>query len=459
MAVLPSLPADSVHCAVTSPPYFALRSYLPSGHPDKAREIGSEPTPDEFLRTMVAVFRQVRRVLHPSGTLWVNLGDSYNQYNANRGPAVGLNKNYHEALPAAPRGLPANTDAGQLLNIPHRVAEALRADGWLWRQTIVWAKKTPMPESVSGWRWVRCRTKVIGTGWKPEERPEVVAGGAKNRAHAFGTHGGLVQRQGAAQWNDCPGCPKCLPHGGYVLRRGKGRATTAHEYIFLFAKSPEYFYDSATAVEASTSTSGGACVGKVSSDGPGSRRMSAAENSKIRGPTRNYRSVWTLSSEPTTEKHFAAYPSALVEKILRAGTSAGGCCPECLVPWAPVVESTFQKTQENNFAPERRGINVAERIDVRQRGVNNCRILAYRPTCTCGRTDSIPCTVLDPFAGTGTTLQTAKWMGRSSIGIELNSAYIEIAERRIQQPPRWLLRKNKDKNGRPKQAAGQKQLF
>ena len=74
---LPTMSADSVHCCVTSPPYWCLRSYLPKGHEHKHLEIGSEPTPEAFVETMVQVFREVRRVLHPSGTCWLNLGDSY----------------------------------------------------------------------------------------------------------------------------------------------------------------------------------------------------------------------------------------------------------------------------------------------------------------------------------------------------------------------------------------------
>jgi DNA modification methylase len=91
---LRSLPADSVHCCVTSPPYWGLRSYLPDGHPDKPREIGLEPTPAEYVEAMVAVFREVRRVLHPDGTLWLNMGDSYSSNDAQwdregRVPALG----------------------------------------------------------------------------------------------------------------------------------------------------------------------------------------------------------------------------------------------------------------------------------------------------------------------------------------------------------------------------------
>ena len=115
--VLAALPADGVQCVVTSPPYYALRSYLDASHPDKHREIGSEPTPDDYLATMVAVFREVRRVMRPDATCWVNMGDSFRDK--------------------------------QLLMMPARLALALQADGWWVRSDIIWHKPNPMPESVT----------------------------------------------------------------------------------------------------------------------------------------------------------------------------------------------------------------------------------------------------------------------------------------------------------------------
>ena len=105
-----TLDADSVHCCVTSPPYFGLRDYGVSG------QIGQEATPEEYVSRLAEVFREVRRVLRPDGTLWLNIGDSYR------------NKN--------------------LMGIPWMLAFALRADGWYLRQDIIWNKPNAMPESV-----------------------------------------------------------------------------------------------------------------------------------------------------------------------------------------------------------------------------------------------------------------------------------------------------------------------
>lgn len=180
------LPDGSVHCCVTSPPYFGLRDY------GIDRQIGLEATPDEFVAAMVAVFREVRRVLRDDGTCWLNLGDSYNAYNTNRGPSNSLSARVDRAIPKVVGGVPGRSrddrgaigvcghlgNAGHpgrceveradrraqvlesrltdgslkpkdLIGIPWRVAFALQADGWWLRSDIIWSKPNPMPESVS----------------------------------------------------------------------------------------------------------------------------------------------------------------------------------------------------------------------------------------------------------------------------------------------------------------------
>jgi len=110
-AVLLTLPADSVHCVVTSPPYWGLRDYGIEG------QLGLEPTPEEYVERMVAVFHEVRRVLRDDGTCWANMGDTFSDK--------------------------------QLVGMPWRLAFALQADGWFLRSDIIWAKPNPMPESVT----------------------------------------------------------------------------------------------------------------------------------------------------------------------------------------------------------------------------------------------------------------------------------------------------------------------
>jgi DNA modification methylase len=148
--VLPTLAANSVHTCVTSPPYYALRSYLDATHPDKHREIGLEASPDEYLATMVAVFREVKRALRPDGTLWLNIGDSYSS--GGRTTQCDPSGNTGTATLAdggarrAPAGIAKPKD---LLMMPARLALALQQDGWWIRSDIIWAKPNPMPESVT----------------------------------------------------------------------------------------------------------------------------------------------------------------------------------------------------------------------------------------------------------------------------------------------------------------------
>ena len=142
--VLPALPAQSVHCVVTSPPYFGLRAYNGG-----EQEIGSEATPDAYVARLVAVFREVWRVLRDDGTCWLNLGDSYagsgNGSNDYRPEGASISRHCGKYVGQKPRSSLASK---QLLGIPWRVAFALQADGWLLRSDIVWSKPNCMPESV-----------------------------------------------------------------------------------------------------------------------------------------------------------------------------------------------------------------------------------------------------------------------------------------------------------------------
>lgn len=139
--VLKTLEADSVHCCVTSPPYFGLRDYGVAG------QIGLEESPDAFIEQMVQVFREVRRVLRPDGSLWLNLGDSY----ANDGKWGGHTGGKHvKALHAMPIGRQkkyTGMKPKDMIGIPWRTAFALQADGWWLRQALPWLKRNPMPES------------------------------------------------------------------------------------------------------------------------------------------------------------------------------------------------------------------------------------------------------------------------------------------------------------------------
>jgi DNA modification methylase len=138
LELLRTLPPESVHTCVTSPPYYNLRDYGVEG------QIGNEGSVEEYLQALVAVFREVRRVLHPNGTLWVNVGDSYATNSGSQPPTNTRNSCGHTA-----KRVPQGYKKKDLIGIPWQLAFALRADGWYLRQDIIWQKPNCMPESVN----------------------------------------------------------------------------------------------------------------------------------------------------------------------------------------------------------------------------------------------------------------------------------------------------------------------
>jgi hypothetical protein len=321
---------------------------------------------------------------------------------------------------------------GEPIGIPDMLKNALRADGWRHRDTVIWAKPAPMPGSMMGWRWEKHRVKVKKT----------------DRAANAGRDGDLT-RQGAGvaaraqreeynatkaeAWADCPGCPKCLPHGGYVLRKGQWRTTTAHEYCFMFVKSDRYFCDSVQ------------CKEPAKYDGMPDRQVYQGKWAKSEDPgcgdafkvmngTRNPRSVQTWGTEPCKFAHYAAFPSALPRFFIKAATSPKGCCPTCGTPWSPVVERGKHPTRDME-AQRARTAETTGRTDGHVSGpegqVDDTRCLGYRPSCSCPLLPSVPCRVLDPYAGTATTLQAALELGCEADGIELNPQYVQYAIERL----------------------------
>jgi len=145
LEVLRELPDSSIHCCVTSPPYWGLRDYGVEG------QLGLEKTPEEYVQKMVDLFREVRRVLRDDGTLWLNLGDTYAA--GGLGPGSGKQTTNYGSCNGShiekPRLAPMGLKPKDLVGIPWRVAFALQSDGWYLRSDIIWNKPNPMPESVT----------------------------------------------------------------------------------------------------------------------------------------------------------------------------------------------------------------------------------------------------------------------------------------------------------------------
>jgi DNA modification methylase len=457
LKVLKQLPDESVHMVVTSPPYWGLRDYSTGmwqgGDPKCSHktirdsspknpaagmrhassrwecscgatrtdeQIGLEETPNDYVAALVAVFREVKRVLRRDGVVFLNLGDSYAgsgegktggqgstsqrkgranvdkqkragrvKWRANTGQGCYLDGGKETIKHTNRNGIGAvsNLPAKNLVGIPWRVAFALQADGWILRQDIIWSKSNSMPESVTD------------------------------------------------------------------------RCSKAHEYIFLLAKSPRYYFDymvirtpatPAERVVTGKCGSLGQAIGKgVKPSGNG------IPGSVIRtGDAANKRSVWNIPTVSFKGSHFAVFPPMLVKPCILAGTSQKGCCPKCGAPWRrklkkkrkatrPALNSKVLEKRKLNNTPGRSptsslptlGSVVGNRDPLRH--CTEVRTVGWEPSCSCDAGDPIPCIVLDPFAGACTVGVVAQAYGRKFIGIELNPEYLQMAASRLRQRGRY----------------------
>jgi len=277
-AVLPTLEAGSVQTCVTSPPYWGLRDY---GH---AGQIGLESTPAEYVAGLVGVFREVRRVLRDDGTLWLNLGDSYNAAGRNgHGTRQGFKQGTNRASAAGAdhtRPSDATLKPKDLVGIPWMVAFALRSDGWYLRQDIIWAKPNPMPESVQD----RCT--------KSHEHLFLLA---KSERYYFDS-GAIAEplTQSSVERLSQPNLENQI---GSDRVPGK----TNGNMKAVFKASGTYSEDSGRN-DGGTHPSGGYVTGAA---------------------TRNKRDVWIVTTQPYSGAHFATFPPALIEPCILAGSKPG----------------------------------------------------------------------------------------------------------------------------------------
>lgn len=336
-----------------------------------AGQLGLEPTPEAYVVRMVEVFAEVRRVLRDDGTLWLNMGDSYAGSGKGGNPEGSQWPKFsgREASKEVNSAIvPIGLKPKDIVGIPWRLAFALQADGWYLRSDIIWHKPNPMPESV------------------------------------------------------------------------RDRPTKAHEYVFLLTKSARYFWDQEAVREESckpwNSAKGFSGSGQrgaepfFSGQFNGTRTHSDREQSG-----RNIRSVWTITPKPFRGAHFATFPPALVERCIRAGTSERGCCPQCGKPWERVVKASGGLIGEgwNRHERDAQAGSMPD-CDKRRKMLNGSyqrHDLGFRPACTCPAAKPVPCVVLDPFLGSGTTAAVARSLGRDCIGIDLNPQYLTMARARI----------------------------
>lgn len=281
--ILPTLPAESVHTCVTSPPYFGLRDYGVEG------QIGLEPTPDEFVAALVAVFREVRRVLRDDGTLWLNLGDSYAttaSYNAERTSGGEFGRVEGKRQPRAP--IPSGLKAKDLIGIPWRVAFALQEDGWYLRQDIIWSKPNPMPESVRD----RCT--------KAHEYLFLLS---KSERYYFDSD--AIAEPLAEASIERLSQPTLEQQGGSFRVPGK-------------TNGPMKAVGSKRNSFARTTKQTAGAHGQKPQHRPDREQIDYGTG------TRNKRSVWTVPTMPFKEAHFATFPERLIEPCILAGAPVDG---------------------------------------------------------------------------------------------------------------------------------------
>lgn len=247
--------------------------------------IGLEETPEAYVEQMVIAFREVRRVLRDDGTVWCNIGDSYNAYNHNRGPASGANKNHHEIMPAADRGLTVESlKPKDLIGIPWLVAFALRADGWYLRGDHVWGKPNCMPESVT-------------------DRP--------TRSHEYVF---LFTKQ-ERYWYDAEAV-RTAPKSSSVTRLAQDvDAQAGSERANGGAKSNGPM----RAVRRSDKQRGHSRRHAGFND-----RWDEMERNEQMADGANLRSIWWISPAQYRDAHFAVMPSRVAEICILAGCAVGG---------------------------------------------------------------------------------------------------------------------------------------
>lgn len=376
LTVLQSLPTRSVQTCITSPPYWGLRDYN-----GITGQVGLEATPEAYVAAMVAVFREVRRVLRDDGTLWLNLGDSYATQGGSRALIVNTltgQGNRREAEVDASRKIPLGFKVKDLIGIPWRVALALQADGWYLRSDIIWSKPNPMPESV-------------------QDRP------TKSHEYLF-----LLAKS-----------EKYFYDADAIRETHKPESLTRYEYGLKMTPVPQ-------AIK-------GSLRDRIAEGVGNSHRMGDYVNNN----GHNKRSVWTVVVRPYPRAHYATFPKQLVEPCVRAGTSAQGACVSCGAPWERVLDDgTLVRVREGSDTSggsalvEAKGVHGASSIFAT--GEKRVRAtVEWAPSCGCKSDTTEPCLVLDPFCGTGTVGEVALDYGQAFIGIDLDPKSIRLAAHRM----------------------------
>ena len=372
--VLATIPDGSIDLVLTSPPFLALRSYLPADHPDKHREIGSEPNPASFLDTLLGLTAEWRRVLAPHGSICVELGDTY--AGGGQGPDPGKNPGKSEVVTIAATKGPGWPLPKSLCMIPelYRVALAYGvnpltgaespAGRWRCRNVVRWHRPNPP-------------VGALGDKFRPATSDMVIACTSGKRY--FDLDAVRTEHKREQVGNGAPSAGRLGPDGGGV------RATEAHP-----AGAPPL-------------------------------------------------DTWVIPTAPYAGSHYAVYPPALCEKPIKSMVPLK-VCRTCGEPSRRIVSEPEYVQTRNGATPAVLNQREGQQVDpmVRQwatPGMGDSSVT--RTTQTIGWTDCghgddwRPGVVLDPFAGSGTTLMVATGHGRDAIGIDIDERNAELALERV----------------------------
>jgi len=361
-ATLAAMPSDSVHMMMTSPPYFGLRDYGEDG------QIGLEDSLHEYIDELVAVFDEIRRVLRPDGSAWLNLGDSY--ATARRDHTGG------DQVGGAPDGDYATRDEGDLgrknkMLVPHRVAIALQSDGWIVRNDVTWVKPNPMPSSVKD-RLNTTTEQIFHLTPEPDYYYDL---DAIREAHAKST----MDRGAGSEYNT----------RRFTAQKGKSMTQQDDVKIHPSGKNPGDVFEVTT-------------------------KPFPEAHFAVYPPE--------LCEKPTKA---TCPPKVCVEcgspyerEVERESIEDAGRSDD-----AQYVQSG---TREEKDAHRQLGGNYQEALENR-----DVEMKGWQQTCDCDTDATEPGIVLDPFAGAGTTCLVAKELDRRFIGVDLNPEYVAMAQRRL----------------------------
>jgi len=422
LEMLKQMPDESVQCCVTSPPYWGLRDYKVDD------QIGLEATPQEFVKNMVEVFGEVRRVLRPDGVLWLNLGDSY------AGSGKGIGSDHGKAVYSDDEVKKTDWSSigykpKDLCGIPWRVAFALQEAGWYLRCDVIWSKPNPMPESVQD-RPTKAHEYLFllaksGKYFYDAEAVREKTGDDSDWEYRQDLRAGKEYNLKEPYKNNLPGCKR------------KDKFRNSSRYLDHNANRDNQ------KVPSGWNTDKGS-HGRIHPEGRrkpdkqrGHGRRHAGFNDRWdempkaeqQSNGRNKRTVWEIATKPYTGAHFATFPTALVEPCILAGSSAKGQCPKCGKPYRRVTESEFIPQDDVSEEKGVRGnggqkpMDESNRWEGYPRGTTMKSTTGWKADCDCNAGKPVPQIILDPFAGSGTTGLVAIQHGRKFIGFDLNADY------------------------------------